>query len=79
MSPKSDKKFTIEVDDEPIPVYERELTAADILRLAERDPNDFDLRRIRGGPKETLEDSKIVKINSGLAFVSVSTRPTPVK
>lgn len=79
MSPKSDKKFTFEVDDEPIPTDEHELTAAEILRLAERDPDDFDLRRIRGGPKATLADSAVVKINSGLAFVTVSTRPTPVK
>lgn len=70
--------FTFEVDDEPIETNEHVLPAAEILRLADRDPADFDLRRIRGGPKETLHDDEEVRINSGLAFVTISTGPTPV-
>ncbi len=79
MPSKSNSKFTFDVDDEPVPTDEHELTAAEILRLADRDPDGFDLRRIKGGPKATLKDSDVVKINNGLAFVTVSTGPTPVK
>ena len=70
--------FTIEVDGEEYETNQQELTAAEILQLADRDPAEFDLRRIRGGNKETLDDDTTVKINSGLAFIAVPTGPTGV-
>lgn len=70
--------FTIEVDGETYETSEQALTAGEILKLSGRDPKDFDLRRIRGGKKEVLDDSDSVEINSGLAFLAVPTGSTPV-
>lgn len=63
----------ITIDGRPFEVEPgHHLTAADLLRLAELDPNGYDLAEIRGhGEIRKFEDTETVPVHPGEKFVSI--------
>ncbi len=68
------------VDGETYSSEKRELTAGDILLLAEKDPATHYLVEVRG-PREQHEykdPGQTVKVHPGIKFVTIFTGSTPV-
>jgi Multiubiquitin len=71
--------FRITIDGEEYETSERQLTVRQVLELAGVDPNTHQLIEIHGRQQEPHDDlNEIIKINSGLKFVTVSREPVPV-
>jgi hypothetical protein len=72
-------KFT--VDDELLETMAQELTATQILELAELDPTQHYLVLVKGGKPDTSYENtpnEEVHLHPGIAFASVFTGPTHV-
>jgi hypothetical protein len=71
--------FRITIDGEEYETSEHQLTVRQILELAGVDPNTHQLIEIRGRLQEPRDDlDQVIKVNSGLKFVTVSREPVPV-
>jgi hypothetical protein len=76
---KPGKPYRIIIDGEEHETSKHELTVRQILELADVDPNTHVLVEIHGREQERHEDlDEVIKINSGLKFVTVSREPVPV-
>jgi hypothetical protein len=77
--PNGQPPVTFTLDGVEYTVEDRRQPAADILRLAELDPTDYDLIRIVGQGKEKhYRDDEEVQLVPGGQYVSLFTGPTPV-
>jgi hypothetical protein len=73
------KRYRITIDGEEHIVTEDELTVRQLLELAEVDPQNHVLVQIIGRKQIRHEDlDEVIKMKSGLRFVTVSKEPTPV-
>lgn len=72
------RPFTITIDGTEYSTSAHELTGAEILALAGKTPATHRLIKVTGRNQDEIAPDEIVKINSGLKFVTVSTEPTPV-
>lgn len=67
-------RFT--VDGRPVTTTEKDVTAADVLRLAGLDPAGYDLAEVRRGqadPKPYRDDQRVT-VKDGDTFVSIRQR-----
>lgn len=67
-------RFT--VDGRPVTSSEKDVTAADVLRLAGLDPTGYDLAEVRRGqadPKPYRDDQRVT-VKDGDTFVSIRQR-----
>ena len=73
------KTLTIKLDGEDLEIPDRDVTPNEILTLAELDPANHYLVRIKGKHQESLEGQGdvTIKVHTNEKFVSVSTGPTP--
>lgn len=72
---KSRDKITFTVDGQSYTTRDDDQEAAAILRLAGKDPDDFDLARLKkNGEQKTFKDKQVVEIDDGDEFVTVAPR-----
>lgn len=74
-----DKSVTIDFDDEPLVIPDRDTTPNEILRIAGLDPATHYLVHIQGKEQESYKDrgEEPLKVHNNDKYVSVSTGPTP--
>lgn len=69
------RKFQISIDGEKYTTRDDDQEAASLLRLAGRDPEEYDLARlIPGGEPKVFRDGKVLDLEDGDAFISVKRR-----
>ena len=66
-------EITFTIDGHSFTSRDDDQEAAALLRLADRDPDDFDLALVKkNGEQKTLKDKQIVKLDDGDEFVTVT-------
>ncbi len=69
------KKLRISIDGKEYTTRDDDQEVASLLRLAGRDPNQYDLARLHpGGEPKVFKDGKILDLHDGDAFISVKQR-----
>ncbi|MEU4558899.1 hypothetical protein AB0F72_10940 [Actinoplanes sp. NPDC023936] len=69
------KKFQISIDGKEYTTRDDDQEAASLLRLAGRDPETYDLARLRPGDEpKVVKDGKILDLKDGDAFIAVKQR-----
>lgn len=69
------KKLRISIDGKEYTTRDDDQEAASLLRLAGRNPEQYDLARLRpGGEPKVFKDGKILDLQDGDAFISVKQR-----
>ncbi len=69
------KKFRISIDGKEYTTRDDDQEAASMLRLAGRDPQQYDLARLNpGGDPKVFKDGKVLDLREGDAFISVKQR-----
>ncbi|AYF97185.1 hypothetical protein [Protaetiibacter intestinalis] len=71
------KKISISIDGETFTTRDDDQESASLLRLAGRDPDQYNLARlVPGGEPKEFGDGKVIDLKDGDAFVSVKQRVT---
>ena len=70
-------KINITIDGASFTTRDDDQEAASLLRLADRDPQKYDLARlVPGGEPKVFKDGKVIDLKDGDAFVSLKQRVT---
>lgn len=69
---ESRKRITITIDGQSFSTRDDDQEAASLLRLADVDPSQYDLAKIRpNGETKVYRDQKVIDLRDGDAFVTV--------
>jgi len=75
--PETRRPREFSVDGLSFSTRERELTSTQIMQIAGLDPATHYLTLVKDRHQTRLANDQLVKIRSGMTFVSASTEPTP--